>query len=201
MEYPKDGKCKNCGAMLPQTFGKCICGFCKTEYVMQMDKPIDAVVEANPGKAILLCEKADSAYEKNRIGEAISYLNEALKYDQSNYAIWTKMGRAHRLANNLVRARECYQRALSIKPNAIEVIANLGVLEISCNNYQLAYKYCKQAYEAGSINPADNAIYAANYALTTAKIGNKKEALKILKIARKRGYENYSTISQIIKES
>lgn len=89
---------------------------------------------------------------------------------------------------------------MALKPNAVDVIANLGVLEVSCNNYQLAYQYCKQAYEAGAATPADNAVYAANYALTVAKLGNKKEALQLLEIARKRGYGNYSTLKKMIKQ-
>ncbi len=201
MEYPNDGKCRNCGAALPQILsGICVCDFCETEYTKSVAPQSTGNSNVDAGKAISLVEKADVAYGQNRISEAVSLLDEALKYDPTNYVIWNKLGRAHRLTNNLDRARECYQKALSLKPNAIDVIANLGVLEIFCNNYQLAYQYCKQAYEAGGATQADNALYAANYALTVAKLGNKKEALQLLEIARKRGYGNYATLKKMIKQ-
>lgn len=201
MEYPSNGRCRNCGAALPQMLhGICMCDFCETEYTKAITAQETKNTNFDTGKAISLIEKSDAAYEKNRIGEAISFLDEALKYDPANYMIWNKMGRTHRLANNLDRARECYQKALSIKPDAIEVIANLGVLEVSCNNYQLAYEYCKRAYEAGGATPSVNAVYVANYALTVAKIGNKKEALQLLEVARKRGYGNYTTLKRMIKQ-
>ena len=200
MEYPSNGRCRNCGAALPQLMhGACVCDFCATEYSRTSTAQITEISEADTGKAMSLVAKADAAYEKNKIGEAIGLLDEALKYDPSNALIWNRLGRSYRLANNLDRARECYQKALSLKPDAIEVIANLGVLEISCNHYQLAYQYCKRAYEAGAATPSDNAIYAANYAFTVAKTGSRKEALQLLKIARKRGYGNYAALKKMIR--
>ena len=202
MEYPNGGKCTNCGAALPKMmYGTCVCDFCETEYTAPLREQSTANANKEAGKAIALVEKSDVAYNRNSIGEAISYLEEALEYDASNYLIWNKLGRAYRLSGNLDKARECYQKALTLKPGAIEVIANLGVLEVSCNNYQEAYQYFKQSYEAGGTSPAVKATEAANYALTIAKMGNKKEALQVLEIARKRGYGNYSTLKRMIKQS
>lgn len=198
MDYPNDGRCKNCGADLPQVLhGKCFCEYCGTEYI----KPVGGVnAESNTGKAMELCEKADIAYAKRSIGEAIGYLDEALRYDPENYMLWTKLGRVYRLANNSDRARECYQKAMSIKPGAVEVIANLGALEMTCNNHQLAYQYCKQAFEIGAKTPYDNAVYAANFALAAAKTGNKREAMRLLDVAKKRGYANCAAIKKMIKQ-
>ncbi len=158
--------------------------------------------EYNPGKAQILCDKADIAYAQSKPGEAISLLNEAIEYDPSNAKIWTKLGRAHRLAGNLDYARDCYQKALKIKPNDIETIGNLGVVEIYSNNYELAYKYCKYAYENGSnVDASINAMQTANFAVCLAKLGRKKEAMKIAKIAKKRGYKKYDVIKDMIKQA
>jgi Flp pilus assembly protein TadD len=201
MEYPVDGRCKNCGAALPQMMhGTCTCDFCGTEYTASASNRTEVNSRRDEGKAIALCQKSDVAYSKKSIGESISYLEEALGYDVENYMIWNKLGRSYRVAGNLEKARECYQKALSLKPGAIDVIANIGVLEVACKNYLSACQYCKQAYEAGGTTPADNATYAANYALTIAKTGDKKEALKVLEIARKRGYKNYATLKRMIKQ-
>ena len=157
--------------------------------------------QKNIDKAIVLMEKADAAYEKKRGEEAIAYLDEALLLDASNHNVWNKLGRAYRLCNNFDRARECYENALNIKPGAIDVIANLGALEIFCKNYKLACQYCKQAFEAGAATPSDNAIYAANYAIALAKLGNMKEAFRVLEIARTRGYSNYAKLKKEIEQS
>ena len=202
MEYPSNGRCQNCGApLLKPVQGICVCDYCGSKYTQSITAQAAANSEFDTGKAISFVVKADAAYEKNRIGDAISYYNEALKYDPSNHIIWNKMGRAYRRANELERARECYKKALSIKPDASEVIGNIGALELACNNYPLAYQYCRRAYEAGALDSGDAAVQAANYALATARIGNKKEALQILEIARKKGYGNYGTLKRMIKSS
>ena len=202
MEYPSDGKCSCCGAALPQMLHEtCMCNFCKTEYTRPTTSRASESTGNDAGKAVSLCEQSDLAYAGNRMAEAVNYLEEALKYDRGNYNIWNKLGRAYRQIGNLDRARECYRKALDISPDSIDVIANIGVLEIACNNYQLAYEYCKRAYEAGNAMSPDYALYAANYAFCIAKLGNKKEALKMSKIARKRGYVNYTKLKRMIKQS
>jgi tetratricopeptide (TPR) repeat protein len=173
----------------------------KCEYYGSVIRGEESSANFDVVKAIALCEKADAAYNRNSIGKAISYLEEALRYDADNYIVWNKLGRAYRALSYLDEARKCYQKALEIKPGAIDVIANIGVLEFSCNNYQLAYQYCKQAFEVGGATRADNAVYAANYAMMIAKIGDKEEALRVLEIARKRGYRNYTTLKRMIRQN
>ena len=159
--------------------------------------------EYNPGKAQLLCEKADIAYAQSKPAEAISLLNEAIQYDPSSAKLWTKLGRAHRLTGNLDYARDCYQKALKIKPDDIETIGNLGVVEIYSNNFELAYRYCKYAYEnsSNSLDASLKAMHAANFAVCLAKLGRKKEAMQMAKIAKKRGYKKYDVIKDMIKQS
>lgn len=217
MEIPKDGRCVNCGAMLekiPTTgdiltvSGQCECAYCGTTYQISAQESVCAVSKSlAPEKAIALSKKADAAYSQGRYSEAIGYLTEALEFNPNDYSLWNLFGRAHRVSGNHDRARSCYQKALNLKPNASDVIANLGALELTCQNYQEAYRHCKQSFEAiyspdgHNVSANDRAVRAANYALSIAKIGNKREAMRVADLAKKLGYTNYANLKKMIKES
>lgn len=217
MEFPKDGRCVNCGAMLEAASapggiaaaaGRCECAYCGTIYQKSAQAAASAVSESlAPEKVIALREKALTAHKQGRYSESIGYLTEALEYDPNDYALWNLLGRAHRVSGNHDRARACYQKGLSLKPNSPDIIGNLGALELACGNYQDGYRYCKQAFEAcyspegKNVAPNDRALRAANYALSIAKIGDKREALRVADLAKKLGYANYANLKKMIKES
>ena len=63
----------------------------------------------------------------NRNDEAISYLNQAIAKDQNNPQLYDVMGRVYETGlKDYAKAEEYFQKALSINPDYIESISNLG---------------------------------------------------------------------------
>ena len=58
---------------------------------------------------------------------SVVLFREALKYDNSNYSLWNKLGATLAHLGRADEAIEAYHQALDLKPNYVRVWVNLGI--------------------------------------------------------------------------
>jgi len=58
---------------------------------------------------------------------SVTLFREALKFDNSNYSLWNKLGATLAHLGRAEEAIEAYHKALDLKPNYVRVWVNLGI--------------------------------------------------------------------------
>lgn len=58
---------------------------------------------------------------------SVILFREALKFDNSNYSLWNKLGATLAHLGRADEAIEAYHKALDLKPNYVRVWVNLGI--------------------------------------------------------------------------
>ena len=137
-------------------------------------------------------------------GEA-RMLSFALKLKPDDTMIWNKLGRAYRAAGFLDKAVSCYEKVLLLDRDDPWAYANLGGVHLVQENYTAASEFYAKAVwlleVANKLNDRDYPTILANYAFTLGKTGDKRQAVKLLKEAEKRGYTNCAYIRKQLKLS
>lgn len=119
-------------------------------------------------------DKAKEAYEK------------AYEFNPNNSSIISNLGLAYKNLGEPEKALKLYLNALEINPNHSFAYHNLGLYYYECGDHFKAIDYLDKAI---SINPGLAVSYAVK-ARCLAYIGKYNEALKLIKEARNRGYDN-----------
>ncbi|NVM02315.1 MAG: tetratricopeptide repeat protein [Candidatus Helarchaeota archaeon] len=139
-------------------------------------------------------ELGNQLLDKDLLDEAILEFKEAIKYykkadpkkikDWHNLAIstWYNMGVAYGLMSNDPKAIECYEKVLTISPDDIKALYNLGGTYSKNRQFDKAIKYLKQVIEQDPNNPEYNLAWftLGHY---YANNGQFNKAIKYLKKA------------------
>lgn len=197
MIYPMDGRCVNCGSSLPNSTTDSVkCEYCDSEYqIINERKETQGFVSDNMPQIIELHQKANALHEKNKYSEEISILQEAIALDNTVADTWIRLGRVYRVLGHYDKTHECYNKAISLNPEDLDLSVNIGVLLINEGKINEAVNYLEKAY---NLCPT-NGLYAANLAFCYAHLGNKQKGLDLLEKAKKLGYSNYYTLKKRIK--
>ena len=95
-------------------------------------------------------EKATTAQLQKKYDKALTFIEEALKIDESNSTIWNQKGNIYLKLENLREAKFSYERAVELDPKNPYVWCNLGLLYSHLRNYSEAKKFYDNSI---SINP------------------------------------------------
>lgn len=82
----------------------------------------------DPALAGALVDKAKQLGKMNRIGEAISLIHRALRYDSTNVEVWYHYGGANFSAGKLNEAYRAWTKALQLNPNHAETKQGMQAL-------------------------------------------------------------------------
>ena len=94
---------------------------------VNLEKTLKEGMELFPEEPYYLLSLINNYIYSNRNDEAINYLNQAIAKDQNNAQLYDVMGRVYETGlKDYAKAEEYFQKALSINPDYIESISNLG---------------------------------------------------------------------------
>ena len=172
---------------------------------MLMDNDSAVELEMRDAKVLdLLMDAEKFRQQRDYCGEA-RMLSFALKLKPDDTMIWNKLGRAYRAAGFLDKAVSCYEKVLLLDRDDPWAYANLGGVHLVQENYTAASEFYAKAVwlleVANKLNDRDYPTILANYAFTLGKTGDKRQAVKLLKEAEKRGYTNCAYIRKQLKLS
>ncbi len=190
-------KCDACGANELKRIGNMYqCSFCGSKYILdESDNLVDK--ELTEAKIITLLEDSRKLHGLHKYAEELNVLIKALEMDENNANTIIRLGRCYRCLNIPDKAIECYEKTLELNPNEGSAYTNIGTIYILRENYEDAAR----CYEKGLpiINKAtyDYWVAYANYAVAVARLGNPKEAEKMIKEAETHGYKNGDTIRKM----
>ncbi|MFX0133667.1 MAG: tetratricopeptide repeat protein [Candidatus Hodarchaeota archaeon] len=113
-------------------------------------------------------ELANQLFNKDLLDEAILEYKEAVKYykkadpkkikewHELAISTWYNMGVAYGLISNDPKAIECYEKVLTLSPEYIKAIYNIGAIYSKNRQFDKAIKYLKQVLEQEPNNPEYN---------------------------------------------
>ena len=141
-------------------------------------------------KAESLVQKADKLYAENKYADAVPLYQEALKLNDRESGVWTKLGRVFRLTGEPDKAMRCYQKALEINPKDGSACGNIGVLYHQSGKYVEAIRQYNKALAMFPANSSDRATMTANLAQATYLSGDRRKGERLLSEAERLGYAN-----------
>ena len=142
----------------------------------------EAIIYANNLKKADPSEKVNYyfgkiSYDQENYGDALKYLNAALKDEPSNGEIPYMIGRSYADMQNYKQAIPFYQKAIELDGSKYGWIYELGLICYSNNNNLDALKYIQLAGEKGY--PKDNG-YLQNLAIANIDAGKFDAGISIL---------------------
>ncbi|MCH5196547.1 MAG: tetratricopeptide repeat protein [Oscillospiraceae bacterium] len=191
-------KCECCGGNSLRKYdgNGLICDFCGSIYRLDENEEIISkeVVDA---KLMSLFIDAEKCREAEKYLDALQIYIKALELDEHNAVVRVKLGRAYRECGSHDKALECYNKAISIDPNFPTAYSNIGAILLFRKDYQGALEYYEKSMELISEDDTDYPTVLANYAMTLAFTGDKKQAAVLLDKAEKKGYKNGAAARKI----
>jgi Tfp pilus assembly protein PilF len=98
----------------------------------------------NEKRADIYLTAGIEALLNNDLPQAISSLNEAVKYDPKSTAAWNNLGLAYASKEQYAKAEESWKKALKIDPEFTDAKSNLGALYIKTKKLAEAEKILKE---------------------------------------------------------
>ncbi|HPQ80589.1 MAG TPA: tetratricopeptide repeat protein [bacterium] len=133
-----------------------------------------AIGEKDAGR---LKKNAIDAYTADDLDSAWASLSTASNLDPKDPEIWNNMGLVARKRGDLLRARQCYEKALEIKPDYPEALNNIAVLSLQGGDVAKAQGYLEKAVKLSPAYPEGNFHLAMVY----EQKGEKSKAVEYYK--------------------
>jgi tetratricopeptide (TPR) repeat protein len=128
--------------------------------------------------------------EEGELDKGFALLRTLVEKDPSFVRGWASLGNNYLKRSNYVEAEKAYKRGLSVQPDAWQVLALLGNLELVQGHLDLARNYFGQV-ESRGLNIAENAY---NLVCVESMAGNIDDAFVWLEKALQRGYGDYDKL-------
>ncbi|MBK8312076.1 MAG: tetratricopeptide repeat protein [Chitinophagaceae bacterium] len=133
-------------------------------------------------------------YENDNYGEAIKYLNEAIKEDPTNADAPYMIAHSYSDMMNYKLAVPYFKQAIELKPNESYWIYELSLIFYAMNNDKDALKYMLEAGEKGLKRDND---YLENLAIAYLNIGNLDEGVAMLDEILKRKPSDLNILNMV----
>ena len=117
-------------------------------------------------------------YDRDNYGQAIQYLETAMKQDPKNAEAPYLIARSYADMNNFKLAIPFFQKAIELEPNKPEWLYELGLICYGMHDDKNALKYIQMAGDNGYRKDND---YLENLGIAYLNAGNLEEGLKIMK--------------------
>ncbi len=122
---------------------------------------------------------SDALCEKERYKEAISVMNESLKYYPNNFDIYYNMGMIYTMLNDFSSAKTCYEKAAIINTLEYNTSYNIAMIELILGELDEAEIYFNKCLENSELSPHAYFELAKIYMIK----GNKETASQYLNLA------------------
>ena len=116
---------------------------------------------------------------QGRYKEAISVMNESIKYHPNNFDIYYTMGMIYTMLNDFSSAKTCYEKASIINTLEYNTNYNIAMIELILGELEEAEKYFSNCIEDEELSPMAYYQLAKIYMIK----GDKETAAKALNIA------------------
>jgi len=122
---------------------------------------------------------SDMLCMQERYKEAISIMNESLKYHPNNFDVYYNMGMIYTMLNDFSSAKTCYEKAAIINSLEHNTDYNVAMIELILGELEEAEKYFTKCIEDEELSPLAYYQLAKIYMIR----GDKDTAVKALNIA------------------
>ena len=107
----------------------------------------------NPHLPLVLFNLGSNLLSLGKFEEAKLYLKESSQLYPSNKDVYFLLGRAYARENNLEKASEMFEIAITLEPNFAEAHINLALLWTIRDNSDIAISHLEKAIKLGNRNP------------------------------------------------
>ena len=185
-------ECECCGSKdFHRTDGMAVCDNCGSKYFLNKDEQVsDKVLIAAEVHSLLY--KSAECRTKCDYANEMSYLLQALRIDEKNSILWTRLGRTYRDMHSYKNAENCYKKAIALEPDLPYAYGNLGVLYMVGDDKRDAdaLEYMRKCMNYIRESDNDYVTMLANYGVALGLNGQKGEAVRMIRKAIKLGYPN-----------
>ena len=108
---------------------------------------IDAKLKKEPKDATLHYQRALELLNRDRINDAISSVNAAIKYDEDNVDYYILLADLHLRNGDLKASYGDLQQALELKPGSVDVYSKLGEISFLSRDYDRTTDNIKKVIE------------------------------------------------------
>lgn len=122
---------------------------------------------------------SDTLCSGERYKEAISVMNDALKYHSNNFDIYYNMGMIYTMLNDFSSAKTCYEKAAIINSIEYNTNYNIAMIELILGELEESEKYFTKCIDDEELSPLAYYQLAKIYMIK----GDKETAVKALNIA------------------
>lgn len=149
--------CKRCGALEDYELGLRTMIVLAAELARLDALPDDAAEEASSpdsdGRLLLVKGLTAAGREFGSQGAALRHLEDAARQAPGDASIHKRLGNCYRRGGLGGRARQSYERALSLDPAEMEAHYNLGRLHLEARSWQAAHRHLRLTLESAR-NPS-----------------------------------------------
>lgn len=144
-------------------------------------------IDASPEEQALMYNTAGEAFMRTQdLAQAERMFNQALLFDRNNPQTWTNLGRVFNLKNEHFRARDAFEKALTINASFALAWFHLGMLQATQGMAGEGIKDLETGLRLAPYDPMGNLQTALLY----LKQGNNDAAQKLLRRALSRPIAN-----------
>jgi tetratricopeptide (TPR) repeat protein len=156
-------------------------------------KALERSLQLKPDSTDVLWALAELHTEKGELDKGYDYLQRLFKINPAYVLGWATLGNNYRIRGDYTKAKEMYNKALALQPDALQVLALLGKLAIIEKNFDEARGYFNRIEaDPRKWKLAENAYQMVR---TEALSGRVDEALAWLEKALYRGYPDYVALN------
>lgn len=148
-------------------------------------------LEADPTQGLVLCGLGSLYTELGELDKGYVLLKRNLELDPSDAIGWAALGDNYLKRRNYPEAEKAYKQALTVQPDAMQVVVMLGDLAVIQGRLDLARDYYGRVEGTWRDNP-DIAYHLAG---VESLSGRPDEALAWLEEALRRGFRDYAKLS------
>ncbi len=190
----KSPACPSCGSrqLRKEADGALVCDYCGSRIFPETDGAKESAAELE-AKLYAIYNEALEHKNKKEYPQELAALLKGLSLTTTSDLLMLKIGRSYRRNGNSKKAMEYYEKARALNPDNPLIDNSIGVLYFNAGHYEHAIPYYKKSIELMLKDPlsASKGDLASNYdnlGYALGKIGETKEAVKYLRLAKENGY-------------
>lgn len=181
--------CEACGRKeFEERGGKTFCSFCESEY--EKTENGFSPLKLYPKEYIELLEKAEEYHEAERKVRETVALFDAIEMCGGTAKIWSRLSELYRSSKLFDKALECAENAVKADENCPKGYVESGISLAVKLRYDEAIERYQKALELMDEEHPEYVPALVNYAVASARTGDKKTAAELIMTAEAEGFDN-----------
>lgn len=185
-------KCEYCGAEMDLTENMYMCNECFTTYIVKNDAVVKKYIvsdefaeEYRRNKSVIVSNNSERKFE---------VVQRLLQIYSNSPALWNVFGVLHRERNQVEDALRCYEKALNLNPDYIQVLVNVAISYFKLGQLEKANQKMEIAHAKMEPTAPNYEVMLGSYAMIVGKLGDMERAAVLLNEAEARGYKNAAVV-------